>query len=124
MTAKTRRNILLVIAGLTSIFFIPNIGTAIMYWWFEFTHAAFLFSPRYWILGTIFSGVLAGTVLLPPYIASTGSRWVNTASTTRAILIRSVAIVAAVILAPILLALIAGYIGPNFLQEFYQWMYG
>lgn len=125
MENKPQRSIFLLVAGgLIALFFLPNAWNGVLYWWFEFTHPSTWLSPRYWILGTIYSAAIAGTSLMPLYIAWEGGQWVRKTQqkgSTRVLLI--LCLIVCMVVVPVILGLVAGYIGPNYLQEFYTWLY-
>lgn len=123
-TKSTKRTLLLYIPfGLISLFYLPNIIPVIRFWIFELTHPSTWLSFRYWILGMLFDGLLAFTFSGPLWIASMVEE--NSADKEgwgKIFLILGFLILAAA--TSVLAALIASYIGPNHLWEFYIWMSG
>lgn len=121
---STKRNLLLYVPfGLISLFYLPNVIPVIQYWIFEVTHPSTWGSFNYWLLGTLFDGLLAFTFLGPLWIASAAEK----SSADKEGLGKILPIFGFLVLslvASIIAATISGYIGPNYLQEFYIWRLG
>lgn len=104
--------------------YIHNLKPALFYWWFELTNPWTWFSLRYWILGSIFDGALLATSVLPLGISFWAADDLKNKqrSISKKIAV-AVGFIFLMFLSVQIAALIAGYIGPNYLKEFYFWYY-
>lgn len=107
-----------------TIAYIHNLKPAVLYWWFEATHPSVWLSLRYWFLGTIYSGCLFITFVAPFFISIKASVYLKTIKKPVYIkMLIATGFIIIMILCPLISGLIAGYIAPNYLQEFLQYYF-